>query len=410
MRGHLSGAMILALPVVPAVASAAPAGDAQGRLSNLESASVVVSKVSPQSNAPVITNRPRQDARAENPRGGQAVRTFTWRDVVLPEYTNYLAALRAAGCPEAHVRQIVVSDVNEFFDQQRLHEAMQYDFEWWKPIPPSRAYLTTGSAADGRLDRLRAAYFTRFLGPQWAEVVKAPPLSSCLAFHLTGPVLGALPLSRFSTVVEICEASEKRMREYQAARFSQGEPIDLAEEARLRQQTRTELSRVLTPEEMEEFLIRNSHNAETLRGVLQPFQPSREEFRKIFAALDPIQHRMQSEYGSEGALSARQRDEYERQGHRAVQEVLSPERFEAYLMAVDACFRRAQADAQKAGLDAAARLRLWEFYRTQSARRSQVMQDAARTPEQKSQALLVIAAEEQKRLAELVNLKGPTAK
>jgi hypothetical protein len=354
---------------------------------------------------PAITNRPAEAPLTGARAAAKTGRTFTWKDVVLPEYTNYLAALRAAGCPEAHVRQIAVSDVNEFFDQQRLHEATQYDFEWWKPIPPSRAYLAGASSADSRLDRLRAAYFSRFLGSQWTEFVKVPPLSSSLVFHLTGPVLGALPLARFSAAVEICEASEKRMREYQAGRFSQGEPIDLAEEARLRHQTRTELSRVLTPEEMEEFLLRNSHNAETLRQVLQPFSPSREEFRRIFGVLDPVQHRMQSEYGSEAALSARQRDEYERQCHRAVQEVLPPERFYAYLAAVDACFRRAQVDVQKAGLDTAARARLWEFYRAQSARRGQVLRDANRTPEERSQAILAIAAEEQKLVAELIQSK-----
>ncbi len=334
-------------------------------------------------------------------------RVFTWQDVLLPEYTNYLAGLRAAGCPDDHVRRIAVSDVSRFFDEKRLHEARQYDFEWWKPIPPTRLFPPAGAGDDERVDKARASLFERLLGPNWTNEASLPPYVSGLVQNLVGPVLGALPAARLATVADICRRSDERLREYRAARFSLGEAIDPVEEARLRQQTRDELSRVLSAGEMEEFVLRNSHNAETLRQALQPFKPTREEFLAIFRALDPLQHRIQLEYGSEAALSLRQRLEHEAQCRRAVEEVLPSERFRAYLAAVDACYRRAHEEGGKLGLGQDAVSRLAELYRSQAARREKVTRDPTLNADQRSAALQDIAAEEERLRAEAIGPVRP---
>jgi hypothetical protein len=332
------------------------------------------------------------------------VPTFTWKELLLPEYTNYLAKLRAAGCPEKYVRQIVVSDVTDFFDAKRLHEAIQSDFEWWKADGTAqRAWLLPAPPA---YEQLRAVWLTKFLGSNWAETVKLPPIpANALRYHLTGPVLGALPLHKYSAAADICRQSEERLREYQTARFLQGQPLDPVEETRLRQQTRLELGQFLSPDEMEEFLLRNSHNAEILRQSLRGFNPTRDEFLKVFRALDPLQHQMQLDYGNEAALSARQREDYERQCDRAVQEVLPADRFKAYVLTRDPLYQRAQADVAQWALDNAALTPLYEFYRAQAGRREQVMKDPALSAEQKNAALQALTQEEQKKLADLVQAK-----
>jgi hypothetical protein len=339
---------------------------------------------------------------------GEPARTFTSQDVLLPEYTNYLASLRAAGCPEEHVRAIALSDVNEFFGRERLQEAIRLDFEWWKPFPPSRLSQPPFTEALARMEKARGQLLNRLLGTNWAGQIPLPAPGSSSASFLTGPVLGSMPLDRSSAMLEVCVKSEERMREFQGARFSRAEPIDPTEEARLRQQTRNELSRVLTAEEMEEFLVRNSHNSEALRRVAPAFNPSREEFLRIFRALDPLQCRMQLDFGDEMALSARQREDYERQCHRAVQGVLPPDRFRAYLAAVDDCYRRAQAEAENRGLDEKGRNDLYDFYRAQSVKRNRIIQDKTMAAEQKGQAIRELALEEEAFFAKLVQNPGTT--
>jgi hypothetical protein len=333
--------------------------------------------------------------------GAEPVRIFTSRDVVRAEYTNYLASLRAAGCPEEHVREIALSDVNEFYDRERVREAIDLDFEWWKPFPPERLSQPPFTEVLARLEKARLHRLHGLLGTNWSGTILLPALGTAPAFFLTGPVLGAMPVDRFGAVLEVCLKSEERMREFRDGQFARAEPIDPAQEAQLRQQSRQELTSIMTAEELEEFLVRNSHNSEALRRLAPAFHPSREEFLKIFRALDPLQCRMQLDYGDETALSPRQRDEYERQCHRAVQEVLAPERFRAYLAAADACYRRAQTEAEKGGFDEKARDDLYEFYRAQAVKLGRVSQDKTMTAEQKTQATRALANEEASFLAGL---------
>jgi hypothetical protein len=355
--------------------------------------------------SPALTNASAASGSSKRPAPATGSRTFSSDDVLLPAYTNYLAALRAAGCPETHLRRIVKSDVNKFFAQRRLREALRLDFEWWKPMPPSRRYLPAfGPFA--RLEKERVGCIARLLGTNRADEAQIPLPALGLAYHLTGPALGALATDRFSNAVEICRRSEERMREYKAAMAAQEEPLNPAEEARLHEQTRGELNRVLTPEEMEEFLLRNSQNAEPLRRSLEGFKPTRQEFLAIFRALDPLQHRMQLDYGNEGALSDRQRDDYDRQCRRAVQEILPAHRFEAYLDAADADYHHARAEAAKRGLDEAARDRLFELYRVQTARKRKAVLDPDVSWGRRTELLRELAQEEENLIAELARAKG----
>jgi hypothetical protein len=333
------------------------------------------------------------------------MRPFTWRDVLLPAYSNYLASLRAAGCPESHVQHIAVSDITEYFDQQRLREAIQADFQWWKPGTFGAAGFYGRTEETAHWEELRRDLLGRCLGPDAAASLKLPALYSGAGFNLTGPVLGAMPLERYGLAADICQKSAERLRDYQMSRFSQGQPLDPVEEARLREQTRADLSRFLSAQELEEFLLRNSHNAETLRQSLRGFNPTPDEFRKIFRALDPVQHRLQLDYGSEAALSVRQREDYQRLCDRTMQDVLPAERFKAYLLTRDPSYQRAQLDASRWGLQEPGVTRLYEFYRSQDARREQINQDASLRPEQKVQALQLIVQEENKRLTDLITGK-----
>jgi hypothetical protein len=326
---------------------------------------------------------------------------FNWCDVLRSEYADYVGRLRAAGCPEQHLRHIVVSDVIGYFDAQRLEQAMAADFEWWKPGAGPK--LTGGSSMaefeaqeNQRLDLLR-----RYLGQEAAESVKLVPLSLTQDPSLTGRVLGSISLEKFAAAAEICQRSRQRILDYRTANFNQGHSSDPAEEARMRHQTRQELSHLLSPAEMDEFLVRNSHNADTLRQNLRGFDPTSEEFLSIFKVIDPIRHQMQVDYGNEAALSARQREELEKQCSQAVQAVLAPQRYQAYLQTADPLFRRAQSDAALWVLQSGTVAKLFAFYKEKDREKERINSDPALSQDQRAKALQAVAQEEQKYLAGL---------
>ena len=68
------------------------------------------------------------------------------------------------------------------------------------------------------------------------------------------------------------------------------------EVAKLRQQTRDELAHLLSPPQLEEFLLRYSQDANDLRaefGQLRFFNQTPDEFRAVFRATDPFDQRIQ---------------------------------------------------------------------------------------------------------------------
>ena len=252
-----------------------------------------------------------------------------WQDVTNDSYVDYVARLRTVGAPEKQVRNIVAADVNDLFDQRRLEHAIKTDSQWWK-AETFMGILPMQNFAGAGFDEQRRELLTKILGEDASDSIKLPSLNGA-AVNLAGPVLGALPPETWNTVQEICARSMDRHQAYQMAQMNENKPMDNVELAKLRDQTRTDLAKVLTAEQIEEFLLRYSHNGSKLRTDLRGIDVSPDEFRKFFRAIDPLEHRIQIDYGGPEALSAKQREQLEAQRDRAAREVLTPEHFTQYM-------------------------------------------------------------------------------
>jgi hypothetical protein len=329
-----------------------------------------------------------------------ADKKFGWCDVTNDIYLDYIANLRATGCPEKQIRGIILSDVNELFDQRRLEYAIKSDPQWWK-AETFMGVLPMQGFAGGNFDEQRRELLTKILGEEWYDFVKLPSLNNS-AVNLTGPVLGALPPETWNNVQEICARSMERHQAYQMGRINEGAAIDNTELAKLREQTRADLKKVLTAEQLEEFLLRYSFNSSKLRSDMRGIELTPDEFRKIFRATDPLEHQMQVDYGSPETLSQKQRDQLESQRDRAVRETLSGDRYVQYLGSKDPLFKQAQLTAMQFGLNTKAIKPLYDMQKSLDAKRLQVSQNAALTPEQKNQALQSIGTEHQQMLQQIL--------
>ena len=330
-----------------------------------------------------------------------ADKKFGWRDVTNDTYLDYVASLRAIGCPDKQVHNLVVADVNDLFDQRRLDHAVKTDAQWWK-AETFMGILPMQNFAGVNFDDERRSLLAKLLGPDQAEAVKLPSLNP-QTINLTGPVLGALPAESWNNVQEICSRSIDRHQTYQMARINENGLMDNTELARLRDQTRADLKKVLTPEQMEDFLLRFSFNSSKLRQDTRGLDLTPGEFRKIFRAIDPLEHQMQVDYGGAEALSPKQRQELESQRERAMKETLSPERYAQYLATKDPLYQQALAMATQSGLSTKAVQPLYEMQKSLDARRVQIMQNVTMTPPQRDQALQAISLEHQQTLQRILS-------
>jgi hypothetical protein len=370
---------------------------------NTEPVQPIVSTPSP-ALAAVPTNHILSVSNPVPPKPVPAGRTYGWRDVDTDAYQAYLSNLRTVGCPEDKIRSIILADINELIAQKRLKEAVVHDPQWWRSEPE----LTIAGVLRDKgiaLDEERRQLVARWLGEEEAGKQKSQ-ITYWNSVQLTGPVLGALSQDDHQTVQEVCAESMDRYQSIFWSTINSGQPLNQVELAKLRQRTRTELTKVLKPEALEEFLLRYSHNANRLRQDLRGFNPTPEEFRKIFRATDSIDHALQLEYGGLETLSPQQRERYETRRDQAIKEVLTPARYEAYLLTKDPLYRQAQMMALQYGAPSSAIMPIYNMTRENESRRKEILQDATLTPEQKRQAINNVYLQQQQTVRKIVAEAG----
>lgn len=269
---------------------------------------------------------------------------FNWRDIESPDYPTYIANLRRIGCPERTIRDIIVADVNELFNERIAREVVLPEQQWWLPEPNMDVFQAAA-------DQLRAfedqknLMLAQLLGPGWTNQtrgIRGDPI------RLDGPVLGQINSETRARLFEI-EANSRRAREaYFRQTLDQGREADPAQIARLAQQTRNELAAILTPEQLEEYLLRYSQNSDSLRQQLRGFGAGADEYRRIFRARDPYDQQLALLTGNDPA-SARRRQELEAQRDAAVKDAVGAERFPLYMMTQNPLFKEAQDHAEQNG-------------------------------------------------------------
>lgn len=319
-------------------------------------------------------------------------RTFTWEEVESPDYAVYVQNLRALGMPETTMRDIIVADVDQLFAKRQRAEAAKQDIEWWRSTASYEAQSNALARAQD-IEAERSELLTKLLGPDWNKG-RGPSDPAPLA--LAGPVLGSLPDEVKATVQDIAARSQTRVKNYVAQMQASGEQLSATELAKMREETRQQLAAVLNPQQLEEFLLRYSENANRLRRELNGFNATPDEFRSLFHATDSIDREIDSRASGEDPASQRARQTLEQQRLAAIRNVLGPERFAAYQTIHDPAYQDAVVAAERAGGGEKTALALYEISRATSDEFNRIRNDPTLTEGQKQEQLREAEAEQQR--------------
>jgi LysM repeat protein len=221
-------------------------------------------------------------------------------------------------------------------------------------------------------------------------------------------VLGELSPEKKNAVQEIIARAQQRTQAYLDAQKSAGRTADPVELARLGQQTRTDLAQVLTPVQLEEFLLRYSENASALREQLRGIEVTPDEFRSLFRVTDPIEQQMQLATGSAQDRAAAQ-TALAKQLVDAMKGVLGPERYEAYRIAQDPVYRDAVTAAADAGAAPEAAQLLYQLNKAMLTEAARIRNDTTLTDDQKAAQLQALDDRKQTMSDQILGLApGPT--
>ena len=332
------------------------------------------------SDASNATNRPRTQFVVRK-------QFFNWSQVESPDYPVYIARLREIGCPEETIRDIVIADVDKLYANKRLDEVPTQEQEWWRSTPDTNL-IATAAAKTQALEQERRALLNTLLGPNWqVEDAERQVLA------LNGPILGDLSPEIKQAVRDVVARYRKNRQTYMDTHGTNGQAADPAELARIDQSMRADLAKLLTPAQLEEFLLRYSSTAADLRSQMRNFQLTPDEFRAIFLLRDPIAQQMALASGpntSPDELAAQQKEMQD-----AVKNVLGPDRFQAYQLAQDPAYRDAVAVASQYDAPTNVVQALYRLNLAAKAEQDRINNDPTLTPDQKAAQLQALADQEQ---------------
>ena len=200
---------------------------------------------------------------------------FHWSAVEAGDYRQYIANLRAVGCPEQVIRDIILADVNQVFAPRFAAIWRSRVYEYWQKY--RREQLSPDQIKQSlALGKDKAAILKELLGVQVSEQEMIDALH--LQLHGSEQELLFLPADRREAALQALTDADFETKE---GELRSRERYTQAEERKLFDEKLKLLAEVLSPEELLEFRMRNSATARSLRAEVEYFNCTPEEFRQL---------------------------------------------------------------------------------------------------------------------------------
>ncbi len=302
---------------------------------------------------------------------------FHWSELESSSYPDYIAKLRAAGCPESVIRDVITADLAQVYAARARQIWTPTPREYWRKPRQSDADRPNPSQMKQlmALDRERQDVQRTLLG----TTVRQQELIDLVFLQLHGAErsLAWLPEDRRSVALNTLEkAGYFAEEEEQQSKAPVGKTRASIEEG-WKVQARL-LQGVLTPAELQEFTMRSSMKASILRSELSFFDATQAEFDAILA--------MREKHDADSSLPV---DVYARKAAEcaAVREVLSEQRAQEYERATDLFYIWARHAGERFGLPEETASQAWAVKRETMAAADQVRRDPALSDADKRQRL-----------------------
>jgi hypothetical protein len=235
---------------------------------------------------------------------------FDWHQVESEDYRRYMANLRAVGCPDKTVKDIVIADVNDLFSSRMASVTKTNQYQYWRKEPVSRS--------EAQEKQLRDLY------AQKREVLKALGFDAPDFTDLLGEAFRDKLEEQDLQLEFLSELKRQPVKEtlFQAAQQELAEGNSVVRHGEIEEQTQARIQSLLTPEEFKDYELRASTDALQLRGLLDPLALTEQEYRTIFDSWRTLKS---FNPGTADYHEAQQANE------TVVQQLLGPDRFRLYL-------------------------------------------------------------------------------
>ena len=139
---------------------------------------------------------------------------FHWKEVESTDYKDYIVNLRAIGCPEVTIRDIIVADVNKLFAARTgALSASAREYKYWQTGAAKDKLVSQNQRQLKALNQEKAELLKTLLGPDVENDLRALEFG---ASQLNEDLMyGFLPDAKRSTVRDLIDKYQASEREIQ---------------------------------------------------------------------------------------------------------------------------------------------------------------------------------------------------
>ncbi|MCX6895818.1 MAG: hypothetical protein NTZ16_10045 [Verrucomicrobia bacterium] len=363
--------------------------------------------------APVVAKTANAVSKAAvAPSGGTNLvgQKFDWRSVESEDYKKYIANLRAIGCPEATIRDIILADVNKMFaDRKQALKKPVEKFKFWETGVKSMAKMMGGALDEEAIKQRQAlaaekrAIIKELLG---IEPDEKPDLMA--GFNPFDTMLDFLPADKQTKLMELMQTMQAK----QMKALGDGAPDadGMKNMQKAQKEMEDEIAKILTPSEFEDYQLRLSQTAMMLRMQLGGFSPTEQEFRDIFK----YQKAFDDQYsmfdaGTDDKAEQDKRKAAQTELDTQIKATLGDQRYADYQREKDFEYQSIAKIAEKQGLPKEAGVKIYDMKAVAQEQAKAIRNDKTLTGEQRQTALAGIRAETEKAMQETLGEKGYNA-
>ena len=331
---------------------------------------------------------------------------LNWSAIESTNYISYINNLRAFGCPEETIRDIIITDVAKNYARRRAEiRARVGGYRFWQTSDTGEMGETIEPAIQQQLAALehdQSTLVRELLGVDFnREIAKYVDDQ-----EYEERAYGFLAGDKRHQVIDLQTKYEHL--EQQIYGRSKGFLLDEDQEAlrRLQKERDAEMAKVLTPEELEEYQLRNSPTASALRAQLHGFSPSEEEFRRIFRLQKTFDDQFNNGFDltddSQAELRAQAQETAQRALDEEIRKAVGPQRFAEYQRAQDADYKALLQFTERFDTSPVLATRVYDMKVEAERQKLRLESNPNLTPEQRNQALIQIAQEAERSVAQLM--------
>ncbi|HTG44279.1 MAG TPA: hypothetical protein VK633_07075 [Verrucomicrobiae bacterium] len=314
---------------------------------------------------------------------------FNWASVESEDYRVYIANLRSIGVPEETLRDIIIADVNKLFARRvaAVYPSPR-DYRFWQvEDKATRDDERKREQQRRELEKEKRALVKELLGVDYeSELARWSGRPDEESYRL-----GFLSPEKQQQT----QALQAKYRELTRALLNDGSggrsPESRTKLAALRAQQEAELSQLMGPQDYEQYQLRNSPIARNMRESLATFQPTEEEFRRIFEMRKTIEQN--SSGRGEERLTREQRQAAEQQLETQLKATLGEERFAQYQLSQDDRYQSLNEFAERSNVPRETVDSVYEMRRAAEDAHRQVESNPSLSPEARQAALQALAEE-----------------